>query len=139
MGGTRFNNRGIDETGASANFVETEQIIISKEHLYSFIQIRGSIPLFWKQNPTNHQISLSKNVDMCYPYFKKHIKSLQSDYNKIMLVNLLSNHKEGESQLSRILERLISSFNTESHSEHLSKVLYALYDIKAHSNNEVYR
>ena len=137
MGGTRFNNRGIDETGASANFVETEQLIISKEHLYSFIQIRGSIPLFWKQNPTNHQISLSKNVDMCYPYFKKHTKSLQVDYGKIMLVNLLSNHKEGESQLSRILERLISIFNSESHSEHLSKVLYASYDIKAHSNNEV--
>lgn len=47
--GTRFHSRGIDENGNVSNFVETEQIIETGELIYSFVQIRGSIPLFWKQ------------------------------------------------------------------------------------------
>ena len=37
MGGTRFNNRGIDELGNASNFVETEQIIVKNNKIYSFV------------------------------------------------------------------------------------------------------
>jgi phosphatidylinositol 4-phosphatase len=45
------NRRGIDVNGHVANFVETEQLLISEEtgHKTSYVQLRGSIPLFWKQ------------------------------------------------------------------------------------------
>lgn len=64
--GTRYFRRGIDEEGHVANFNETEQIVLydpidggpipvprqgeqgGKIQL-SFVQIRGSIPLFWAE------------------------------------------------------------------------------------------
>jgi hypothetical protein len=46
LGGTRFNSRGIDDDGNTANFVESEQIIVKNKinreknqkrtHVYSF-------------------------------------------------------------------------------------------------------
>ena len=51
--GTRYLKRGLNEEGKCANFVETEQIVYchssrdDKPVVSSFIQARGSIPLFW--------------------------------------------------------------------------------------------
>lgn len=47
--GTRYLRRGIDEKGKVANYVETEQILVFKQYITSFVQTRGSIPLFWSQ------------------------------------------------------------------------------------------
>jgi hypothetical protein len=56
--GTRFFRRGIDHEGNVANFNETEQILLVEEPggsagtyatRLSFVQIRGSIPLFWSE------------------------------------------------------------------------------------------
>ncbi|KPJ08916.1 Phosphatidylinositide phosphatase SAC1-A [Papilio machaon] len=49
--GTRFFMRGADAQGNVANFVETEQIIERGGEKSSFVQTRGSIPLFWSQYP----------------------------------------------------------------------------------------
>lgn len=51
--GTRYFARGVDSNGNCANFVETEQIVyVPPGHIYSFVQIRGSVPLYWSQRPT---------------------------------------------------------------------------------------
>ena len=47
--GARFISRGIDDESNVANFVESELILTYDMNLYSFVQIRGSIPLFWEQ------------------------------------------------------------------------------------------
>jgi len=49
--GTRYNRRGIDDDGNVANYVETEQYISikSSKEVFSYIQTRGSIPLYWQQ------------------------------------------------------------------------------------------
>jgi hypothetical protein len=47
--GTRYNVRGSDLNGNVANNVETEQIIIYDGNVASFVETRGSIPLFWSQ------------------------------------------------------------------------------------------
>ncbi|KAL2918716.1 Phosphoinositide phosphatase sac1 [Polyrhizophydium stewartii] len=49
--GTRYHSRGIDERGHVSNFVETEQIVeVEGAGLRaSYVQTRGSIPLFWRQ------------------------------------------------------------------------------------------
>lgn len=47
--GTRYKRRGVDETGEVANYVETEQLISYQSHEVSFVQIRGSVPVYWSQ------------------------------------------------------------------------------------------
>lgn len=47
--GTRFNVRGANDDGHVANFVETEQIIYLDQKIVSYLQTRGSVPLFWEQ------------------------------------------------------------------------------------------
>lgn len=56
--GTRFLKRGGTNEGYVANEVETEQIVhnssvssFSKGFFTSFVHARGSIPLFWSQDP----------------------------------------------------------------------------------------
>uniref|UniRef100_A0A183C0F4 Phosphatidylinositol-3-phosphatase SAC1 n=1 Tax=Globodera pallida TaxID=36090 RepID=A0A183C0F4_GLOPA len=54
--GTRFN-----DAGNVANFVETEQLVTFEEKECSFVQVRGSVPLFWEQpgiNVGSHTIKL---------------------------------------------------------------------------------
>lgn len=68
--GTRHFSRGIDEEGHVSNFVETEQLVISDSHIGSFVQIRGSIPIYWRQNvnllykPPLELYNLSENVTL---------------------------------------------------------------------------
>ena len=45
--------RGVDDSGKVANFAETEQIILIDDEVSSFLQIRGSVPLFWEQPGIN--------------------------------------------------------------------------------------
>lgn len=49
--GCRYVVRGIDASGAVANFVETEQIVVvpNRKIVSSFVTVRGSIPVFWTQ------------------------------------------------------------------------------------------
>lgn len=53
--GLRYQRRGVNDAGGVANFVETEYImstqIEGKDHFTSYVQIRGSIPLYWSQSP----------------------------------------------------------------------------------------
>ncbi len=49
--GTRFFVRGGDERGRVANFVETEQLVEHASAVSSFVQTRGSMPMFWQQYP----------------------------------------------------------------------------------------
>lgn len=54
--GTRYIKRGIDPEGNAANYVETEQIVVctsnDKLSVSSFIQVRGSAPVYWLQRPS---------------------------------------------------------------------------------------
>jgi len=47
--GTRYKRRGVDTDGHVANYVETEQILVYHHYVLSFLQVRGSVPLFWSQ------------------------------------------------------------------------------------------
>jgi hypothetical protein len=50
QGGTRFYSRGIDGNGVVANFVETENIVSHAGKLCAHVQVRGSVPCFWRQS-----------------------------------------------------------------------------------------
>ncbi|TPP66430.1 Phosphatidylinositide phosphatase SAC2 [Fasciola gigantica] len=64
--GTRYRRRGIDNDGYVANYVETEQILqthtVDSPQTVAFLQIRGSVPLFWTQTGLKYRppINLEK-------------------------------------------------------------------------------
>lgn len=51
--GTRYFSRGIDANGNVSNYVETEQLVLyedaGEKHNLSYVQTRGSIPVYWAQ------------------------------------------------------------------------------------------
>lgn len=49
LSGMRYKRRGVDADGHVANYVETEQLIHVHSHTLSFVQTRGSVPVFWSQ------------------------------------------------------------------------------------------
>ena len=103
--GTRFNSRGIDDEGNVANFVETETILWHPSGLcFSYAQIRGSVPLFWEQAtgllPNQQKISLTRSPEATQPAFDKHFEYLELSYGAIHIVNLLSESKPGEVELT---------------------------------------
>lgn len=103
--GTRFNSRGIDDDGNVANFVETETIFYHPSSLcFSYAQIRGSIPIFWEQAtgllPGQQKIQITRSPEATQPAFDKHFESLEADYGTIHILNLLSESKPGEAELT---------------------------------------
>ncbi|XP_047125274.1 synaptojanin-1 isoform X1 [Hydra vulgaris] len=101
--GTRFNVRGTNDDGHVANFVETEQLIILDNGTRSsFIQTRGSVPLFWEQTGVQvgaHKVKMSRGYEASSPAFERHLSNLKHIYGYQLLVNLLG-HKGGEAILS---------------------------------------
>nr|CAD7456735.1 unnamed protein product [Timema tahoe] len=89
--GTRLFTRGVDTQGNVANFVETEQIVEFSGDRSSFVQTRGSIPLFWHQLPNlkyKPRPKLNPNENH-YEAFSRHFDSQIINYGKQVLINLL--------------------------------------------------
>ncbi|KAL4870163.1 hypothetical protein BDV12DRAFT_62283 [Aspergillus spectabilis] len=103
--GTRFNARGIDDDGNVANFVETETILwIPPGIAFSYVQVRGSVPIFWEQAtgflPGQQKIEVARSIEATQHAFDKHIESLELEYGAVHVVNLLSESRPGEVELS---------------------------------------
>lgn len=100
--GTRFNVRGVDDDGNVANFVETELILNNNHQVFSFAQIRGSIPVFWEQDTAliSPKVQITRSFDATQPTFEKHFENLNSKYGPIHIVNLLSKTRSSEIELS---------------------------------------
>ncbi|KAJ8256448.1 hypothetical protein COCON_G00186000 [Conger conger] len=104
--GTRFNVRGTNDDGQVANFVETEQVIFLDDKVSSFIQIRGSIPLFWEQpgiQVGSHRVKLSRGFEANAPAFERHFSELRRLYGDQLIVNLLG-AKAGEHLLTKAFQ-----------------------------------
>ncbi|KAK0561193.1 hypothetical protein OC861_005929 [Tilletia horrida] len=119
--GLRYQRRGLNDQGDSANTVETEQVLlltrrqtvyrpgktfasplIEHEHVgyrvATFTQCRGSIPLFWSQSPFSlrppivMERSERDNALAC----KRHFESLNERYGHVTCINLAEQHgREG--------------------------------------------
>uniref|UniRef100_A0A8D3EBB3 phosphoinositide 5-phosphatase n=1 Tax=Scophthalmus maximus TaxID=52904 RepID=A0A8D3EBB3_SCOMX len=122
--GTRFNVRGTNDDGQVANFVETEQVIFLDDKVSSFIQIRGSIPLFWEQpgiQVGSHRVKLSRGFEANAPAFERHFAALRKLYGKQVIINLLGS-KEGEHMLSKAFQSHLKA------SEHVAAVKMVNFD-----------
>lgn len=104
--GTRFNTRGVDDDGNCANFVETEVILSTEQHCVSYVQVRGSVPLFWEQQGLQtfgQRIQITR-PHASQPAFERHFMQLMKEYGTIHAINLLGS-KESESLLTTTYDR----------------------------------
>ncbi|KPP73206.1 phosphatidylinositide phosphatase SAC2-like, partial [Scleropages formosus] len=77
--GMRYKRRGVDKSGHVANYVETEQLIHVHNHTLSFVQARGSVPVFWSQAGEKETV----------PYFTAHFEEQLRIYKKQVIINLV--------------------------------------------------
>ncbi|XP_009954972.1 PREDICTED: synaptojanin-2 [Leptosomus discolor] len=107
--GVRFHVRGVNDDGHVSNFVETEQTIYLDDDVSSFVQIRGSVPLFWEQlglQVGSHHLRLNRGLEANAPAFDRHIMLLKEQYGKQVIVNLLGS-RGGEEVLNRAFKKLL--------------------------------
>lgn len=115
--GCRLFMRGADAEGNPANYVETEQVIEYQDNRIgngrcSFVQIRGSIPIFWSQTPNLKYkppplpLSHHNHVDI----LKKHVDHVTQTYGPVVLVNLI-NHTGAEGRMEKEFAAAIQQVN----------------------------
>ena len=102
--GTRYKKRGLNGEGDCANEVELEQILVSlgpPDHVFSFVQIRGSVPLQWCQEGNGllgRPEIFIKHCDLKLDLTRRHFENLVHRYGSpIIPVSLLMN-REGSSE-----------------------------------------
>ncbi|CDS01765.1 hypothetical protein [Sporisorium scitamineum] len=129
--GLRYQRRGINESGQVANFVETEQILYVLRRqpsstsaneligdVLSFVQIRGSIPLYWSQSPFSLkpppvlERADAENTAAC----RKHFAVQVERYGSITCINLAEQGgKEGH--ISKAYRDAVDSLRIEDPAE----------------------
>lgn len=153
--GARFHCRGVNDHGNCANFVETEQVIYSTEtdEEVSFLQLRGSVPVFFEQTGFqmgSHRIKISRSIQACYPAFERHMQYLLQEYGpNIFVLNLLGT-KGDEEDLTQFYHKLceFSRFSMQSqlmytnfdyHQEMKNNKLSINYKLMPEINRNFYR
>lgn len=112
--GTRYITRGVDSMGHVANFVETEQLVWSSQSvsLYSsFLLIRGSVPVFWRQNNGIAKPSpeLDATLVSSRRAFTHHFEMMKDIYGVVSAVSLVDKHGS-ESVLANAFEQHFELF-----------------------------
>ncbi|KAF9651242.1 inositol polyphosphate phosphatase [Thelephora ganbajun] len=111
--GTRFNTRGIDDDGNTANFVETETIFSTDQHCFSYVQVRGSVPLFWEQQGLQtfgQRIQITR-PNASQPAFERHFAQIIDEYGSVHAINLLGT-KDAEATLTHAYARHLQAANS---------------------------
>jgi hypothetical protein len=128
--GMRFFVRGGDLKGNCANFVETEQVLITEacdnnKNIISYIQLRGSIPLLWNQYPelnSTPRVKVNVNTEKNFQVFKNHVDKLQHTYKKILAINLVCRKRE------KILGEFFSYLSSNYKKQNESSFDYVWFD-----------
>lgn len=89
--GTRYKRRGVDEMGKCANYVETEQIFEHAAHVVSFVQVRGSVPVFWSQPGYKYRPPprLDRDEEETKQAFEKHFAEQIALYGSQVIISLV--------------------------------------------------
>ena len=117
--GMRFLIRGADTNGYIANCIEIEEILVYKENnniiINSFVQMRGSIPLLWTQEPTvklNPKIKVNENFIENYNAFCIHINELFQSYDFVHCVNLIDKKKD-QLIIGKEYDKLVTEYKSK--------------------------
>lgn len=92
--------------------METEQVIHVDNDITSYVQTRGSVPLFWEQPGVqvgSHKVKLSRGFETSAAAFDRHMSMMKERYGYQTVINLLGTSlvgsKEGEAMLSNEFQR----------------------------------
>ncbi|EGT35223.1 hypothetical protein CAEBREN_12651 [Caenorhabditis brenneri] len=110
--GARYLRRGIDESSNVANFVETELILNIFEHELSFVQCRGSIPVFWSQRGFKYRppLTINRSLEDTQEVFEEHFKRLKAHYDTPLVAVSLVDQRGREHPLAqRFLEHCVKA------------------------------
>ncbi|KAK3360019.1 SacI homology domain-containing protein [Lasiosphaeria hispida] len=136
--GLRYLRRGIDEQGNVANSVESEQILSPADatwdptaKVYSFVQIRGSFPLFFTQTPYSLKPTpvLQHSPDANFAALKKHFDGLRERYGSLQIVDLVEKHGV-EAPIGERYEETVQRLNQEA-SPNEEKLAFEWFDFHA--------
>lgn len=115
--GVRYLRRGVDDEGNTANSVETEQILSSttwdpNSKVFSLLQLRGSIPLYFSQSPYSFKPAptIRHSMQTNQVSFDRHFKDIGRRYGNIQAVCLLDKHGV-EVKLGETYEKFVDNFN----------------------------
>ncbi|ODV60513.1 phosphatidylinositol-3,5-bisphosphate 5-phosphatase ASCRUDRAFT_19690, partial [Ascoidea rubescens DSM 1968] len=152
--GARFLKRGVNDKGHVANEIETEQIVSNmlttsfndnskgfymNPNYTSFVQHRGSIPLYWSQDIISTKTNLNKIakppitmkfVDPYYTSSALHFDDLFKRYGpKVLILNLIKQKEKmpRESKLGDEFESCIDFLNKDLSDEY--KIDYVAWDM----------
>lgn len=111
--GTRYLKRGMNRNGDVANEVEVEQLVTSSYGASSFVQLRGSVPLFWKQEM--HALIPKPPIefyrpDVLWQTAQKHFEDLTARYGgPIVVINSLRSAEDTTSMERELTERYVEA------------------------------
>jgi len=118
--GLRYHRRGVNDEGFVANSVESEQILSPSvwdpaARVFSFVQIRGSIPLFFTQSPYSLRPApeLKHSAEANFKALKKHFDRLENQYGSLQVVNLVEKHGI-EASIGSAFESNVKRLNEEA-------------------------
>ncbi|CAO3675787.1 unnamed protein product [Umbelopsis ramanniana] len=151
--GARFLKRGANDKGYVANDVETEQIVaemattsfhvgdtlFNNPRYTSYVQHRGSIPLFWSQDTTNMSPKPKIELNLVDPFFTSaalHFDNLFKRYGAPCIVLNLIKQKEKtkrESILGKEFAEAIQYLNQFLPDE--KKIKYIAWDMSRASKS----
>lgn len=135
--GTRFTMRGIDDEGNVANFVETEQICLFNDgRQTSFVQIRGSIPVYWSSPVTMKyapKVYQRNQPEKDVAAFQCHAYEMMSLYGRVIIVNLIDKKKEQLKLGEALAKTLADAAQSDSHI--LAKIRLVWFDFHHECRN----
>lgn len=153
--GARFLKRGVNDKGNVANEIETEQIVsdmlttsfhdpkfgfFSNPRYTSFVQHRGSIPLFWSQD-LNRLPKPPIEINLTDPYYQSaaiHFNNLFQRYGLPLIVLNLIKTKEKQPRELKLNKcfidcvRYLNQFLPEKH-----KIFFYSFDMSKHSKKNL--
>lgn len=115
--GLRYLRRGVDDDGNTANTVETEQILSTpswdpSRRVYSFLQLRGSIPLYFSQSPFYLKPTpvMHHTGETNQTALNRHFHDIARRYGQIQAVCLVDK-QGGELKIGEAYENFVSALN----------------------------
>ncbi|XP_072535654.1 polyphosphoinositide phosphatase isoform X2 [Salminus brasiliensis] len=146
--GTRFLKRGANCEGDVANEVETEQIIHDASVMSfmagsysSYVQVRGSVPLYWSQDISTMMPKPPIRLDQADPY--AHVAALHFDQmmqrfgSPIIILNLVKKRekRKHEKILSEELYPAVTNLNQFLPPEHC--IEYIAWDMARYTKSKL--
>eukprot|EP00020_Sapocribrum_chincoteaguense_P010179 CAMPEP_0170743066 /NCGR_PEP_ID=MMETSP0437-20130122/7073_1 /TAXON_ID=0 /ORGANISM="Sexangularia sp." /LENGTH=591 /DNA_ID=CAMNT_0011081717 /DNA_START=28 /DNA_END=1800 /DNA_ORIENTATION=+ len=110
--GTRYNVRGLDDTGNCANSVETEQLVLLPSgEIHATVTVRGSIPLYWSQFANikyKPRPALAPGGVAAHSVpAERHFRELRSAYGDVTCVNLVD-QKGAEAAIEKLMGNVVN-------------------------------